>query len=232
MPNFKTRPRTDHIVVHTAATRPSMDIGAAEIRRWHLQRGWLDIGYHYVIRRDGTVEEGRPRDAIGAHVSGHNTDSIGICLVGGVSEKDVKVPENNYTKAQMEALHGLLETLKTVFPKADIRGHRDFPGVAKACPCFDVRAWLQDNPLFEGPETEDSEPDTAPIVVVAEPKGDAAVDDTACFGNRIVQELRGINKSLTVLSDDIGTLTETLSPMTQEAMAAAAFPATLVSPLD
>ena len=127
------------LVIHTAATRPSMDIGATEIRRWHKERGFNDIGYHYVIRRDGRVEKGRPDARVGAHVLGHNTGSLGICLVGGVNEN--LVPENNYTEAQWRSLESLLSTLVGKYPEAYVRGHRDFPGVSKACPCFDAEPW-------------------------------------------------------------------------------------------
>ena len=135
------RKSTRYLVVHCSATRPSMDIGAREIRQWHKAKGWSDIGYHYVIRRDGRVEKGRPENTIGAHVSGHNANSIGVCLVGGVSDKDYTKAENNFTKEQFESLKSLLKTLSEKYPKATILGHRDFPKVAKACPSFDVRPW-------------------------------------------------------------------------------------------
>lgn len=138
----KDRTRTDFIVVHCAATRPSQDIGAAEIDRMHRQRGFNTIGYNFVIRRNGKIEEGRPVDQIGAHVEGWNAVSLGICMVGGVSEKDVNVPENNFTDEQFDALKGLLQDLKKRYPKAKIQGHRDFPKVKKACPSFSVSEWL------------------------------------------------------------------------------------------
>ncbi|QDB70999.1 N-acetylmuramoyl-L-alanine amidase [Bordetella phage vB_BbrP_BB8] len=141
--NTKKRARTDFLVVHCAATKPSANIGAYDIDRWHRAQGWFCIGYHYVIRRDGTVEEGRDLEVIGAHVSGHNEYSVGICMAGGVSEKDVNVPENNFTPAQLESLKKLLLELRTKYPKARIQGHRDFPGVKKACPSFDVASWLK-----------------------------------------------------------------------------------------
>jgi N-acetylmuramoyl-L-alanine amidase len=117
-----------------------MDIGAKEIRQWHKERGWADIGYHYVIRRDGTVEKGRAEAKVGAHVAGHNKDSIGICLVGGIDERTLS-PEDNYTPEQWEALENLLHKLVQKYPDANVIGHRDFPGVAKACPCFDAEPW-------------------------------------------------------------------------------------------
>lgn len=133
----------DLIVVHCAATPPSMDIHAETIARWHRARGWFGIGYHYVITRGGKVETGRPLENPGAHASGYNARSIGICLVGGVSEADTKVAENNFTPEQFEELAYLIETLAERFPKARVLGHRDLPGVAKACPSFDVVSWLK-----------------------------------------------------------------------------------------
>lgn len=141
--NTKKRTSTDYLVVHCAATRPSQDIGAADIDRWHRAQGWACIGYHFVIRRDGTVEEGRELDVIGAHVSGHNTNSVGICLAGGVTEADVTKAENNFTEAQLASLKKLLLDLRKKYPKAKIQGHRDFPGVKKACPSYDVKSWLK-----------------------------------------------------------------------------------------
>jgi len=130
------------LVIHTAATRPSMDIGVKEIRQWHKQRGFADIGYHYVIRRDGRVEKGRADARVGAHVRGYNRDSLGISLVGGVNERTLK-PENNYTAAQWASLESLLKKLSTKYPEANVKGHRDFPNVAKACPCFDAEPWAR-----------------------------------------------------------------------------------------
>ncbi|MCA0324024.1 MAG: N-acetylmuramoyl-L-alanine amidase [Proteobacteria bacterium] len=141
---LKKRPRTDYLVVHASATRPSQDIGARTIDRWHRGRGWACIGYHFVIRRDGTVEEGRGQDLIGAHVYGHNATSLGICLAGGVAEKDGKTAENNYTPEQMVTLVALLKDLSKQYRGAVIQGHRDFKGVKKDCPCFDVRKWWKE----------------------------------------------------------------------------------------
>jgi N-acetylmuramoyl-L-alanine amidase len=129
------------IAVHCSATPPSMDIGAKELDRMHRQRGFRAIGYHKVIRRDGTVEDGRPLTERGAHVEDWNHCSIGICLVGGVDSK--MKPQANFTPAQFIALEGLLKgDLMPKFPGAVVQGHRDFPNVAKACPSFNVRRWL------------------------------------------------------------------------------------------
>ena len=135
------RKTTDYIVVHCSATKPSMDIGKKEIDRWHRERGFFKIGYHFVIRRDGTLETGRDLMDAGAHVQGINDRSIGICMVGGVSEHDVNTAENNFTQAQFAALVTLLKQMKTKFPKAAIKGHNEF--AKKACPSFDVQAWLK-----------------------------------------------------------------------------------------
>jgi len=136
----------DLIVIHCSATKPDMDIGADTIRVWHTDpkpagRGWSDIGYHYVIRRNGDVERGRPVEKSGAHVKGHNSNSIGVCLVGGIDEAGKA--ESNFTEAQWKALSTLIAQLEGEYPEADVKGHRELdPG--KACPSFDVQAWLDE----------------------------------------------------------------------------------------
>jgi N-acetylmuramoyl-L-alanine amidase len=137
------RKETKYIAVHCAATPAGMDIGVKEIDRWHRQKGFLKVGYHFVIRRTGQIELGRDEDEIGAHVQGYNAVSIGVCLVGGVDADDVSKAENNFTKEQFSTLRTLLERLQIQYPDAEVLGHRDFPDVAKACPSFDVRAWLK-----------------------------------------------------------------------------------------
>lgn len=139
--NTKARLRTDFIVVHCSASAPSVNADAAMIDRWHRQQGWQCIGYHFVIKRDGAVEEGREVEKIGAHVADYNAISVGICLSGGVD--DAQKPQNNFTPEQFTALAKLLKELSIKYPSAVIQGHRDFPKVAKACPSFDVRAWLK-----------------------------------------------------------------------------------------
>lgn len=141
--NTKERETTDFIAVHCSATSEKQDIGAKDIDRWHRAKGWRCIGYHYVIRRNGTVEEGRDEKVIGAHVENWNHCSIGICMVGGVSADDVNKAQNNFTKEQFASLKQLLVDLKTRYPKAKIQGHRDFPDVHKACPSFEVKDWLK-----------------------------------------------------------------------------------------
>jgi N-acetylmuramoyl-L-alanine amidase len=116
-----------------------MDIGLEEIDQWHRAQGWSGCGYHFVIRRDGTVEFGRELYSMGAHVKGFNHNSIGICLAGGKADDDG--PEDNFTIRQYEALDALLTQLTKLFPEAEVLGHRNFWKVTKACPCFNVRAW-------------------------------------------------------------------------------------------
>lgn len=107
--------------------------------------GWSDVGYHFIIRRNGIIENGRPLERAGAHVKNFNSNSIGICLVGGLNASGAG--ENNFTIEQFSSLETLLKSLKGKFPNAQILGHRDFPKVAKECPCFDVRDWVVSNGL-------------------------------------------------------------------------------------
>lgn len=131
--------KINYLVVHSSATPPKMDIGKHEITEWHKARRFRTIGYHFIIRRDGTLEYGRDIKETGAHVKGHNKDSIGICMVGGI-DHDGK-PEENFTTFQYQELAKLLHKLKGQFPSAIIQGHRDFKSAKTACPSFDVKAW-------------------------------------------------------------------------------------------
>lgn len=137
------RASTSFIVIHCAATRPSQDVGAADIRKWHKAKGWADIGYHWVIRRNGKIEKGRAENLVGAHEPTRNRNSVGVCLVGGVSEKDFTKAENNFAPEQWTALEKLVKDVQTRYPKTKVMGHRDCPGVRKACPSFDAIAWAK-----------------------------------------------------------------------------------------
>ena len=128
------------IVVHCSATPPSMDIGVDTIRRWHTKKGWSDCGYHYVIKKDGSIEKGRPIHRQGAHAKGYNKNSIGICLIGGCD--DSMNPEDNKTEEQVESLHMLLGGLYFQYKAPDIIGHNEVS--SKACPSFDVQNWLEE----------------------------------------------------------------------------------------
>ena len=127
--------RIDAIIVHCSATKEGQDFRAAAIDRWHRAKGWKGIGYHYVIDIDGTVERGRDDAAVGAHCSGHNAHSIGVCYVGGLDKQGK--PKDTRTPAQRSAMLDLLFLLKQQYPDATIYGHRDFAN--KDCPCFDAR---------------------------------------------------------------------------------------------
>ena len=125
------------IIIHCADTPEGRDDRAADIKRWHTTgNGWSDIGYHYVIDIDGTIEAGRPIEQAGAHCSGHNQNSIGICYVGG---KDAKTgePKDTRTEAQKASLLLLLKFLRSKYAGVQIYGHKDFS--QKACPCFDAK---------------------------------------------------------------------------------------------
>lgn len=135
----------DTVVIHCSATPRERDVDAAEITRWHRERGFRTIGYHYVIKRDGTLETGRPIDQQGAHARGHNHYTVGICLVGGVTHNNK--PVNNFNAAQMHTLYRLLTSLVNDDKMKAVMGHCDLPDVDKACPSFDVAEWLSDTIL-------------------------------------------------------------------------------------
>lgn len=130
----------EYIAIHCAATRSSMDVSVEDITRWHKARGFSSIGYHFYIKFDGSIHKGRDLDGdglvleeTGAHVGGMNTKSLGICLEGGFEGV------NNFTDKQWASLKQILLELLVYYPEAIIKGHRDFPGVAKSCPSFEVR---------------------------------------------------------------------------------------------
>ena len=133
----------NQIVIHCSDTGAGQDIGAKEIRAWHtalppMGNGWADIGYHYVIRRNGIIESGRPEDVVGSHVQGHNANSIGVCMVGGAHGFC------NFTWQQWGTLRSLIQDLLIRYPNAAVYGHHDL-NPAKACPSFDARAWWKFN---------------------------------------------------------------------------------------
>lgn len=131
----KSRRTINEIIVHCTATPAGRDYTVADIRRWHKAQGWSDIGYHYVIYRDGTIEAGRDVDIAGAHCTGHNSYSIGVCYVGGMTADNIQ-PADTRTEAQKNALLCLLLDLRKLYPTAKIHGHRDYAN--KACPSFDA----------------------------------------------------------------------------------------------
>lgn len=124
------------IIIHCADTPEGKDFTVNDIRKWHLQRGFSDIGYHYVVYRDGSIHNGRNVNVSGAHCTNHNSISIGICYIGGREAVGTK-PKDTRTEAQKKALVDLLKSLKKIYPNATIHGHREF--AAKACPSFDAK---------------------------------------------------------------------------------------------
>ncbi len=132
------------IIIHCSAVRPGQQSSAQDIDRWHKARGWKGIGYHYVVRRDGTVESGRPLEQVGSHCRYHNRHSIGVCYEGGLNEAgqfaDTRTPE------QKRAMRLLITALCKRFPRALVVGHHDLNHM-KACPCFDaVKEYDQQRP--------------------------------------------------------------------------------------
>ena len=123
------------IIVHCSATREGENFEVAEIRKWHLARGFNDIGYHFYIDLYGEIHKGRDINKIGAHCKGHNRNSIGICYCGGV-EADGKTPKDTRLECQKESLIAVLRTLKAMYPNAVIHSHNDFAN--KACPSFNA----------------------------------------------------------------------------------------------
>ena len=133
----KSRRIINEIIVHCSATPEGKDYSVADIRKWHKQQGWSDIGYHYVVYRDGTIRDGRDVNISGAHCVNHNAHSIGVCYIGGVAS-DGKTPKDTRTPSQRIALKQLLTELLMLYPNARIYGHHDFDK-GKACPSFDAR---------------------------------------------------------------------------------------------
>jgi N-acetylmuramoyl-L-alanine amidase len=124
------------IIIHCTATREGDNISVDTIRRWHLNRGWSDIGYHYVIDIKGNINAGRPIELMGSHTRGENKYSIGVAYVGGV-EADGVTPKDTRTKAQKDAIIRLVKKLKGCYPDVSIHGHNEFSN--KACPSYNVQ---------------------------------------------------------------------------------------------
>ena len=127
--------KINKIVIHCADTPGGVYFDSKDIKKWHVQeRGWSDIGYHYIVLLDGTIEKGREDETPGAHVSGHNNSSIGVCYIGGKGGIDTR------TEAQKQSLNYLVGYLKRLYMDSIVLGHRDFTGVTKHCPSFDAQS--------------------------------------------------------------------------------------------
>lgn len=128
--------KINKIIIHCSATPEGRELDFGEIKKWHVEgNGWSDVGYHYIIHLDGVVEHGRPLENAGAHCKGHNSDSIGICYIGGCDAN--MQPKDTRTEAQKKTLRKLVTDAKNAFPAITIHGHNEFSN--KACPCFDVK---------------------------------------------------------------------------------------------
>lgn len=132
----KAARHVDELIWHCAATPEGKDFTVNDIRKWHKARGWNDIGYHYVVYRDGTIHTGRPVDQIGAHVAGYNAGTIGACYIGGVTADGAR-PKDTRTAAQKASMLWLTRELAKLYKLRRISGHNQY--AAKACPSFDVR---------------------------------------------------------------------------------------------
>ncbi|RCL00948.1 MAG: hypothetical protein JSC189_001041 [Candidatus Tokpelaia sp. JSC189] len=127
----------NEILIHCSATAEGKDFDAHDIDRWHRERGWDGIGYHFVVLCNGEIESGRPIEKIGAHTRGHNADSIGICYIGGLARIG-KEPKDTRTPIQKTALACLCKDLLKKYPSIKkISGHNEY--AAKACPSFEVQ---------------------------------------------------------------------------------------------
>jgi N-acetyl-anhydromuramyl-L-alanine amidase AmpD len=147
----KSERKITEIIIHCSATPDGKDYTVDDIRRWHKQRGYSDVGYHYIIYRNGQLAQGRDVNIIGAHASGHNAHSIGICYIGGMNAENTQ-PEDTRTLRQKARLLSLLVDLRKLYPNARIIGHRDLSedkngnGIIepsewmKACPSFDAKS--------------------------------------------------------------------------------------------
>jgi N-acetylmuramoyl-L-alanine amidase len=130
-----------YIVIHYTATAVESDFSAADIDAMHKRRGWRGIGYHFYIRKNGSIEKGRPLRERGAHVKGHNHHSVGICYEGGVHASDPHTGLDTRTDAQKAAMVRVIRDMLDRYPGAQVVGHRDMPGAATQCPGFDAGAW-------------------------------------------------------------------------------------------
>lgn len=151
------------IIVHCSATQANWMAGAGtdrkvrEIDAWHRGNGWNGIGYHLLIDRDGTVANGRPIERVGAHVKGHNTGTIGVCLIGGFGSSAKDDPSDHFTIAQMKALRAVIADLRHQYPTiSKVSGHNEY--AAKACPGFSVPGWYDGHVAPTPPDVEPAAP--------------------------------------------------------------------------
>ena len=128
--------RIENIIIHCTATPEGREVTVSQVDAWHKARGFRGIGYHYLIYLDGSIHAGRPEQEMGAHCTGYNLHSIGVCYVGGL-DKNTLQPKDTRTAAQKAALHTLVAELQGRYKGSEVHGHNEF--AAKACPCFRVK---------------------------------------------------------------------------------------------
>jgi len=130
--------KINEIIIHCSATPEGRETTVEDLDKWHKEKGFKCIGYHYVIYLDGSIHKGRDESMQGAHCSLHNACSIGICYIGGCEKQGNKlISKDTRTPEQKAALIELLQELVTRYPRATIHGHNEF--AKKDCPCFDVQ---------------------------------------------------------------------------------------------
>jgi N-acetylmuramoyl-L-alanine amidase len=130
-----------YIVIHCTATQPSASIAAIQ-NYWQTTLGWKNPGYHYILPTDGSILQLLDESLIANGVAGYNHACIHLSYIGGVNEHNI--PTDTRTLNQHSAMYYLIKVLRAKYPLAIIQGHRDFPGVHKACPSFDVKSWLKE----------------------------------------------------------------------------------------
>lgn len=154
----KTNRKIDKIIIHCSASKEGQKLTVEQIDKLHRQRGFAGIGYHFVIYLDGSIHDGRDISKIGAHTTGYNTGSIGICYVGGLDKRDTngKMIKDTRTYQQKNALYQLVKKLMEMYPIKEVKGHRDYSpdtngdGVIskyewiKGCPCFEVSDFMEE----------------------------------------------------------------------------------------
>lgn len=132
--------KVNHIVIHCTATQPNAKVESIK-RYWREKMGWKSPGYHFIIEANGSITQLQEVSLQTNGVKGHNKDSVHISYIGGIDKagkpKDTRTPE------QIASMIALIKMLKEIYPDADVLGHRDFPGVKKACPSFDVKSWIK-----------------------------------------------------------------------------------------
>ena len=151
---IKTNRKINKIIIHCSASKEGVDIGVKEIDVLHKKRGFKEIGYHYVVRINGVIEIGRDISKVGAHTTGYNTGSIGICYIGGLDKTGKKIKDTR-TLEQRNSLYQLVKKLMEMYPIKEVKGHRDYSpdtnsdGVIskyewiKGCPCFEVSEFME-----------------------------------------------------------------------------------------